>query len=136
MTEDNIRLALQAEWQRAQEALAEAEILWKAGRPTGAVSRSYYAALHAARSLLLTLGLQPRSHRSVRSLLALHFVRSGRLQPALAHALSLAASSREEADYDSSQVFTLEDAEAAIERAREFTDAARRLLLEENWLSP
>lgn len=134
MTEANRRAAIAAEWDRSQEALSEATLLRDAGKATGAVSRAYYAAFHAARALLFSMGLEPRSHSGVRAMLGLHFVRSGRLEPRLAHALSHAARAREDADYDAAFVFTLEDADQAIGRAEEFIAAARALLASESWL--
>ena len=136
MTEENRRAAAKAEWQRCREAMDEAEILHRAGRPAGAVSRAYYAAFHAARALLVSLGVQPRTHEGVRSMIALNFVRGGKLDSRLARALSLASRDREDADYDAASVFTGADSEKAIEQAREFLEAARGILEPEGWLEP
>jgi uncharacterized protein (UPF0332 family) len=134
VTEENRRAATSSEWERAEEALSEAEILRGAGKPGGAVSRAYYGAFHAARALLFAVGLQPRSHAGVRSMIGLHFVRTGRMAPPLAHALSHVARAREDADYDAAAVFTGEDADEAIARAREFIAAVRTMLEAEGWL--
>lgn len=136
MTEENRRAAVEAEWKRSDEALDEAEILLGAHKPTGAVSRGYYAAFHAARALLFSLGLQPRSHQGVRSMINLHLVQGGRLEPRLAQLLSQAARSREDADYDAAAIFSSEDAQDWIDKAREFRKAARALLAQGGWLRP
>jgi uncharacterized protein (UPF0332 family) len=134
MTEENRRAAAKAEWLRSCEALEEAEILHQAGRPAGAVSRAYYAAFHAARALLVSISLQPRTHEGVRSMLSLHFVRTGRLDARLARALSLASRTREDADYDAAAVFGPADSEESLSQARIFVAAAKQILEQDGFL--
>ena len=70
---DNARRALV----RARAVLEQARVLREAGHPDGAVSRAYYAAFHAARAMVLSIGLEPRSHRGLTTLLGQHFVLPG-----------------------------------------------------------
>jgi uncharacterized protein (UPF0332 family) len=135
MTDDNRRAAILAEWERAVESLADAGILADAGRASGAVSRAYYAAFHAAKALCLTIGLQPRSHAGVRSLLGLHFVRTGQLDPDLVHRLSQAARAREDADYEPTTVFGPSHAEEALQQARALMGAIDALLVRDGYRS-
>jgi uncharacterized protein (UPF0332 family) len=58
MTED-VHLHLD----RAEDCIAEAELLLSASHPAVAVSRSYYAMFHAATAALLYGGIKRRSHR-------------------------------------------------------------------------
>ena len=136
MTAENRRLALVAEWERAQEALSAAEILIAAGQHVSAVSRAYYALFHAARALLFARGLEPATHRGVRGLIALHFVRPGLIAPELGETLSRAASLREDADYSGSVVVTATAAADMGSQARAFLAAAESLLAREGWLPP
>jgi len=64
------------------------------------VSRAYYAAFHYARALLLTVGLEPKTHRGVVDLVVEHFERPGRLAPEIASALARLQTFRGLADYD------------------------------------
>jgi uncharacterized protein (UPF0332 family) len=134
VTHENRRLALLAEWERAHEALAAAEILLAAGQPVSTVSRAYYAAFHAARALLFSRGLEPLTHRGVRAQLGLHVVRAGLLAPELAEALSRASSLREDADYGGAAVITAATAERACAEARDWLAATQALLEREGWL--
>ncbi|MFB3908855.1 MAG: HEPN domain-containing protein [Candidatus Eisenbacteria bacterium] len=109
-------------------------MLHASGKAPGSTSRAYHAAFHAARALLLTLGLQPRSHEGVRHLLSPLFVRSGKLDPRLARALSSVARTREDADYDAAAVFTTADSEEALRAAEQFRAAARAILQVDGWL--
>jgi uncharacterized protein (UPF0332 family) len=68
--------------------LRAAHQLLTVGLLNDAVSRAYYAALHVARALLLTEGVEPQTHAGVSSMLGMHFVVSGRLAPE--HAKELA----------------------------------------------
>lgn len=85
---------------RARKALAAANMLLQAGLREDAVSRAYYAVLHAAKAALLTVSLNPRSHRSVRSLFGLHLVKTGKLDKGLARILTAEQEDRELSDYD------------------------------------
>ena len=60
---------------RAARVLVDASLLHDAE------SRLYYAIYHAAVALLLTEGLEPRSHAGTASMLGLHFVKTGRMDP-------------------------------------------------------
>ena len=57
-----------------------------------------------------TLGLEAKSHEGALRLLSLHFVKTGRLEPEASHLFSRLMKYREEADYNPSYVFTVDDA--------------------------
>ena len=67
--------------ERARESLREGDALEAAGALRGAVSRWYYAALHAARALLATRGVDSARHSGVISLFQAHFVKAGSWMP-------------------------------------------------------
>jgi uncharacterized protein (UPF0332 family) len=99
MTNEN-RIANAVEERRfAERFLDAARGLASLGMWDRAVPQLYYCLLHSARALLCTEGLDPRSHRAARSLLALHFVRPGLLAPSAARALAQLQDEREDADY-------------------------------------
>lgn len=64
---------------RSMHALAEADAILRAGLSMGAVNRAYYACFYAAHGLLITKGLEPKTHTAVRELLSREFVRDGQL---------------------------------------------------------
>jgi uncharacterized protein (UPF0332 family) len=80
MTEDNRKENIRAELDRAAEAIAAATLLYENGYISDAVSRLYYFVLYNIRALLLSKGLEPRSHEGALRLLGLHFVREGLLE--------------------------------------------------------
>ncbi len=116
------------EIERGNECLAAAEHLQAGGFANDAVSRAYYAAYHWARALLLTKGLEPKSHRGLIQLISLHFVKGGLLPEDAAGDLGHLETYREVSDYHTRSEFTSEQAEQEIERARRFIEACRPLV--------
>ena len=88
------------EVRRAEKSLAAARALLAEGLLEDALSRAYYAVLHAARALLLAEGVAPQSHEAVRRLLGLHLVKTGKLAPDYARILREEQDDRALADYD------------------------------------
>ena len=100
---------MRAELDRATEALAAATLLYENGYISDAISRLYYFVLYNIRALLLSKGLEPRSHDGVLRLLGLHFVREGLMDKRAAQVFSKLMKFREEADYNPISMFTKED---------------------------
>jgi uncharacterized protein (UPF0332 family) len=100
MTEENRRENIRAELDRAKEALAAATLLYENGYISDAISRLYYFVLYNIRALLLSKGLEPRSHDGALRLLGLHFVREGLMDKRAAQVFSKLMKFREEADYN------------------------------------
>lgn len=90
--------------------------------------RAYYAAFHAGKALLLTEGLEIRSHQALGRLFSLHFVKTGKFSVRHSRILSKAQKYREEADYSSEFVFTLDDANERLQEVREFMTAVDTFL--------
>ncbi len=86
-----------------------AHLLFEKGFIKDAVSKLYYVLLYYIRGLLLTKGLEPRSHEGALRLFSLHFVKSGLFEAEDSHIFSKLMKYREEADYNPSYSFTTED---------------------------
>ncbi len=84
----------------AAKAIAEADLLFANGFFKGAVSRLYYSLLYTIRALLLTRGLEPKSHEGALRLFSLHFVKEGPFEAKASHTFSKMMKYREEADYN------------------------------------
>ncbi|MBI3927240.1 MAG: HEPN domain-containing protein [Armatimonadetes bacterium] len=128
MTGENRAANIELERERWEAALRSAGLLHEAGEHADSVSRAYYAMLHAATAVLLTEGLEARTHSGVAHLLNLHFVRSGRFPPEQARRLTRLQAEREAADYDRAAVFTREASEDTLTQAGEFCSACRKVL--------
>ena len=109
MNEENKRDNIREELERANEAKKAATLLFDHGFYKDSVSKLYYSLLYVIRALLLTKGLEPRSHEGALRLFALHFVKEGTFETSYSHIFSKLMKYREEADYNPSYVFTRED---------------------------
>ncbi|MDO8836137.1 MAG: HEPN domain-containing protein [Vicinamibacterales bacterium] len=128
MTPANRRANIAAEFARADESMRAARVLVDAGLRHDAESRLYYAIYHAAMAILLTEGIEPRSHAGTTSLLGLHFVKTGRMDPDDARLFARIQKYRIEADYGRDFVLTdaaikedLAACEGFLKRARTLT---------------
>ncbi|MGO9410480.1 MAG: HEPN domain-containing protein [Spirochaetia bacterium] len=109
MTKANKETAVAEELQRANQALTAFELLVRGGVLSDAVSRLYYCLLHRVKALLLTEGLEPKSHEGALHLLSQHFVKPGHLEPAATQFFAQLMKYREEADYSPSFTFAESD---------------------------
>lgn len=91
---------IRKEFLRAEQSLRAAHLLLQQLLLQDALSRSYYAFLHAARAALLAEGVTVTSHRGVRRLFGQHLIKSGKLPPELAEILADEQDDRVLADYD------------------------------------
>ena len=128
MTGENKRENIKVERESASKILSEADLLFKNGFYSGAVSRLYYSLLHTIRALLLTKGLEPRSHEGALRIFSLHFVKDGPFEPASSHIFSRLMKYREEADYNPAYVFTKEDFVQSRKEAGDLADKIKACL--------
>jgi len=113
---------------RAREALAEGEQLLRSDASMGAVNRLYYAAFHAARSLLALRQVDSARHSGVITLFQTHFVKTGLLPSDVARALPRSFEKRQNADYADFSRVTLEEAATVAGEVRTFVEECSRLL--------
>jgi uncharacterized protein (UPF0332 family) len=123
VNEQNKKANIREEIERASEAIRAAQLLFENGFVRDAVSKIYYSLLYSIRAVLLTEGLEPKSHEGALRLFGLHFVKPGAFEAKDSHIFSKLMKLREEADYNPSYTFVPEDfsdfkgeAEGAIQR--------------------
>jgi uncharacterized protein (UPF0332 family) len=110
VTRDAARAHVLNEWTRARQLREEAAKELAVGLPGRAASTLYFAAVHACRALLAVDGIEPRSHRGLRSLVSIHFVKRDRVPKNLLQILAELQDQREGADYVATFVVTVEEA--------------------------
>ena len=84
---------------RAQQSLAEADVLASANQWNGALNRIYYAAFYAARALLALKRIDSSRHSGVIALLQEHFVRPGTVPSDVARVFAQSFARRQRSDY-------------------------------------
>ena len=117
-----------AELDLAAEELRVAEALLADELPRIAVGRMYFAVFHAVRAQLYAEGYEPRTHRGAQHLFNLHFVRTGRFDPATSGLIARLQKFREEADYAPAFVVDEAGAREDLEAARGFVARIRGIL--------
>jgi uncharacterized protein (UPF0332 family) len=114
--------------ERAREALREGDALQSAGAFRGAVSRFYYAALHAARALLAVRGVDSARHSGVISLFQAHFVKTQIIPAEVARGFPRAFEKRLNTDYADFSEVTAEDAARVRSDISAFVEACTQAL--------
>lgn len=89
-----------AEWKRGAESLGAALSCRRDGFHADAVSRCYYAVLHAARAALQTVGIVAENHAAVKRSFGLHLVLSGLVEAEWGSSIGESLDLRLTADYD------------------------------------
>ena len=118
-----------AEWTRARQSLHAVELLTRDDCYADAISRAYYAILHAAKAALCVHDVAAESHAAVRRMFGLHLIRSREIEPEWSAYLIESLDDRLAADYDAEASFSREDARQECRRARQFVGRIRRYLL-------
>ncbi len=94
-----------------------------------AVSRAYYATLHAAKAALFIHNVAAESHAAVRRMFGLHLIRSGEIESTWSSNLGESLDDRLAADYDASVFFSSAEASQECQRTRAFLDRIHHYLL-------
>ncbi|HAP67377.1 MAG TPA: HEPN domain-containing protein [Nitrospinae bacterium] len=111
---------IEAEIDRAKEALTAAKNLLEDGLFADSISRAYYAIFHAARAVLLTKEIDPDTHNGAISMFGLHFVKNGLIEERFGRIFNEAKDARELGDYIVTKEFTKEETGKRVEQATEF----------------
>ena len=116
------------EWRRAQECLGAARICHDGGFYADAISRSYYAVLHAAKSVLRLHGVDASNHMGVANLFGQVVVAPGLVEGQWGREIRVLRDLRIDADYQVSAAFSEFDSHETCERAQAFVNRIRPLL--------
>ena len=117
-----------AEWLRAYASLQAAENLTRDGLYADAISRAYYAILHAAKAGLHVHDVAAESHAAVRRMFGLHLIKSEEIEPNWSAYLTASLDDRLAADYDVETEFSRKEATTECVRAREFFKRIKQYL--------
>ena len=119
MNQKSVLLA-RKELARAEKSLRAAGMLLEHELYEDAVSRAYYAVLHASKAALASLDIFPVTHQSVRRLFGLHLVKMQIIEREYATILTAEQEDRELSDYDITIVIGRERAGQRVNDAHRF----------------
>lgn len=120
--------SVDAAMERALATLAAARELHAAGHFADALSRGHYASLYASMALLASVGMHGKTHDGVRTLVNLHFVRTGKLPSETSMHLGQIEGARMQADYDLAAMFTAESTNEVLARVSAYIDNVKAAL--------
>lgn len=106
--------------EKTREMLEDARKTLEGGMFKTSVNRSYYAVLHATRSLLILKGLDPVTNDGTIKLFSLDFVKTGLIPKEMLKILKELLSLRRDVDYGDMVTVEKEDAEKALKEAERF----------------
>ncbi len=116
------------EWDRAVDALRDADLLLANGGFDGAVSRAYYAAFHAVSALFAIEGIMFTKHAAVEAAVHRDLVKAGRWPADLGRDFSFCVELRGVGDYGADVRVDAKQATDAIASARRILVGVRNAL--------
>jgi hypothetical protein len=117
------------EFALAQEMLDDAEANLKQARLRTAISRAYYAMFHAARAVLWSRGITPKTHKGLVQQFGLRLVKAGVVEKEFARMLRDALDERELADYYAhARALQKKEAQQLLQETRRFLKKMEALL--------
>ncbi len=108
---------------KSQEMLNDAVENFKYGMYKTSINRSFYAVLHATRSLLILKGADPIRHDGVLTIFSLHFIKPGILPVELAKTFKRLLALRTDVDYGDMETVDKNDAEESLAQAKGFLNS-------------
>ena len=125
---DELLQHVRKELVRADKALRSATMLLAEGLLEDAISRAYYAVLHAAKAALAVANVSADSHAGVRRMFCLHLVKDGLIEDEYAGILVSAQEDRELGDYDIDVIIDESRARQRIQDAVRFVNRIKRYI--------
>jgi len=114
--------------EKAERLLEDAGVLLKGGRWESSVNRSYYAALSAAKAVLILFGIDPKTHEGVKTMINKKLVLDGLIPKEYGKWFRNLLSEREDVDYADYITTDSSDAEEAYRNASLFTEKIKEVI--------
>ena len=115
---------------RSRGALRSAETLLNEKEHGDSISRSYYAMFHMAKALVLCEGKDAKSHKGLLSLFGQEFVKTGEVEKYVGNLIKELQEARVRSDYEYEFIPLEQDAQGALDDAKEFTQVLENYITE------
>ena len=114
--------------EKADSLLEDAALLLSNGRWDSSINRSYYAALHAAKAVLILFGIDPVSYEGVKSMVGKKLILGGFLEKEYGRWFRSLQFQREDVDYADYVTSEKKDAEEAFNNASQFIEKMKEVI--------
>jgi len=128
LSEEERKIIVQLELERAKRTFAEVETLKAAGMWNGVCNRLYYAVFHAISALLINDGHQVNTHHGSHAVFGLHYIKTGVLPEDFGRLYNQLQTMREESDYNCAFEADQEELENRIEPARKMIETIEKMV--------
>ena len=105
---------------KAKEDLEASELMFKNGKFSQSINRSYYAIFHAVRALLALDKFDLQKHSGIISYFNHNYIKTGKIEVEFSKMLTSAFKIRSDSDYKDFYIVTREDANIQLENANKF----------------
>ncbi len=106
--------------EKAAETLKASRILLKEKQLFSAVNRIYYAIFYEVCALLKMDNLSSPTHKGVKSLFSMHFVKTGKIEVEIGKFFNKMFEFRQKGDYEDFIYFEEKDVEAWLQKAEKY----------------
>lgn len=113
--------------ERSHESIAEAKYLRDGGYFNGAVTRLYYACFNAGRALLTANGIDTSTHKGVKTMISMNFIRKGLLSMEHGATLTDLFNQRHVSDYEAYAFRDASSVDYLLPKAEAFIEAVEAL---------
>lgn len=114
--------------EKAERLLDDAKLLLKESRWESSVNRSYYAALSAAKAVLILFGIDPKTHEGVKTMVNKKLILEGLMPKEYGKWFRNLLFEREDADYADYVTIDSSDAEDAFKNASRFIEKIKEVI--------
>lgn len=128
LTDEERKAIVSYRLEKADEALIEAKDCATMDHWTLAANRLYYTAHYASSALLVSAGLQAKTHEGTIGLIGQHYVRTGILTTEDGTLLARLQNMRHTGDYDDFLDWAQEDVEPYILKVEAFVEKVKLLI--------
>ena len=128
LSDEDRRIVVNLELEKAESILAEQEILRQAGFWSTMANRLYYALFHAVSSLLINDGHEVGTHKGAAIRFQQYYVKTQLFTVEEGRFYSQLQSMRESADYNCSYDVSEDDVVSRIEPARQLVEKIRQYI--------
>jgi len=114
--------------EKAKEDLEASELMFKNGKFSQSINRSYYAIFHAVRALLALDKFDSQKHSGIISYFNQNYIKTGKIEVEFSKMLTAAFKIRSDSDYKDFYVVAQEDAELQLDNAKKFLKRMQEFL--------
>jgi hypothetical protein len=131
MTDQNYRDDISNTWvEKAEDAYAEAAVLFREKYLIGCVNRLYYSVFYAVSAAMAKEGKEYGKHSAVRASLHRDYVKTGRIPLDCGKTYDKLFEDRQQGDYTPSTSFEVKDIGLLLDGARAIIDAFKAIVIQ------